>query len=154
MVFAQSFTSSDPLLCIFCTSFSPSPWTRKDTRRTDSISMRYDMILLLLCSTIFSHSTYFLFLESADDEDEVLLILAEKLGKYVAKKFEMLICSFVCFVCFRITVCDFNCCVGEMCTCVGGDEHVHRLLGPLELLATVEESAVREMVGYLILSHT
>jgi serine/threonine-protein phosphatase 2A regulatory subunit A len=52
--------------------------------------------------------------ESADDEDEVLLILAEKLG--------------------------------EMCACVGGDEHVYRLLAPLELLATVEESAVREMV--------
>lgn len=41
-----------------------------------------------------------------------------------------------------------------MCACVGGDEHVHRLLGPLELLATVEESAVREMVGCLMLFYT
>ena len=52
--------------------------------------------------------------ESADDEDEVLLILAEKLG--------------------------------EMVICVGGDDYVYRLLAPLELLATVEENAVREMV--------
>jgi serine/threonine-protein phosphatase 2A regulatory subunit A len=34
--------------------------------------------------------------------------------------------------------------LGELCSCVGGDEYVHRLLSPLELLATVEESAVRE----------
>lgn len=51
--------------------------------------------------------------ESLDDEDEVLLIIAEKLG--------------------------------EMCSCVGGDEHIHRLLAPLELLAAVEESVVREI---------
>lgn len=34
--------------------------------------------------------------------------------------------------------------LGELCSCVGSDEYVHRLLVPLELLATVEESAVRE----------
>ena len=51
--------------------------------------------------------------ESLDDEDEVLLTIAEKLG--------------------------------EMCNCVGGDEYINRLLAPLELLAAVEESAVREM---------
>ena len=51
--------------------------------------------------------------ESLDDEDDVLLTIAEKLG--------------------------------EMCNCVGGDEFVYRLLAPLELLAAVEESAVRDM---------
>jgi serine/threonine-protein phosphatase 2A regulatory subunit A len=48
-----------------------------------------------------------------DDEDEVLLTIAEQLG--------------------------------EMCNCVGGDEYMNRLLLPLELLAAVEESSVREM---------
>lgn len=33
--------------------------------------------------------------------------------------------------------------IGEMSELVGGAEHVHCLLGPLELLATVEESTVR-----------
>lgn len=33
--------------------------------------------------------------------------------------------------------------IGEMSETVGGSEHVHCLLGPLELLANVEESAVR-----------
>ena len=79
----------------------------------------------------------------------MLLILAEKLGKSDGMNF--FIYSFsVLFACanhsrFHVL------CVGEMCACVGGDEHVHRLLGPLELLATVEESAVREMVRYLML---
>lgn len=35
--------------------------------------------------------------------------------------------------------------LGEMCNCVGGDEYTNRLLAPLELLAAVEESAVRDM---------
>lgn len=51
--------------------------------------------------------------ESLDDEDEVLLKIAEKLG--------------------------------DMCNCVGGDEYMNCLLAPLELLAAVEESAVRDM---------
>ena len=60
------------------------------------------------------------------------------------------VCSPVYSVCLLyVTIYDFDCCAGEMCACVGGDEHVYRLLGPLELLATVEESAVREMVRYL-----
>lgn len=32
-----------------------------------------------------------------------------------------------------------------MCNCVGGDDYINRLLAPLELLAAVEESAVRDM---------
>merc|ERR1711988_162816 len=50
--------------------------------------------------------------ESIDDEDEVLLALAEELGNFV----------------------EF----------VGGNEHASSLLAPLEGLATVEESLVRE----------
>jgi serine/threonine-protein phosphatase 2A regulatory subunit A len=48
-----------------------------------------------------------------NSKDEVLLIIAEKLG--------------------------------EICNCIGGDEFLDRLLIPLELLAAVEESAVRDM---------
>lgn len=33
--------------------------------------------------------------------------------------------------------------LGEMIHCVGGEQHVHTLLEPLELLSTVEESSVR-----------
>ncbi len=54
------------------------------------------------------------FLESIDDEDEVLLALAEELGNFV----------------------EF----------VGGGVHAHLLLPPLETLAAVEETAVREKV--------
>jgi len=50
--------------------------------------------------------------ETTDDDDEVLVVIAEKLG--------------------------------ELTGCVGGPEHVYRLLAPLELLASVEESSVRE----------
>ena len=34
--------------------------------------------------------------------------------------------------------------IGELCEFVGGTEHVHCLLAPLELLANVEETAVRD----------
>ncbi len=50
--------------------------------------------------------------ESNDDEDEVLLSLAEELGKFAPY--------------------------------VGGPEHAHVLLGPLEDLCGVEETVVRE----------
>ncbi|RIB23797.1 armadillo-type protein [Gigaspora rosea] len=50
--------------------------------------------------------------ESIDDEDEVLLALAEELGNF--------------------------------CEYVGGKEHAHIILGPLENLAAVEETLVRE----------
>ena len=50
--------------------------------------------------------------ESIDDEDEVLLALAEELGNFV--------------------------------DCVGGASHAESLLAPLETLATVEETVVRE----------
>ncbi|KAI9363418.1 armadillo-type protein [Zopfochytrium polystomum] len=50
--------------------------------------------------------------ESIDDEDEVLLALAEELGGFV----------------------DY----------VGGPQHAHLLLGPLETLAAVEETVVRD----------
>eukprot|EP00501_MAST-03F_sp_TOSAG23-6_P000270 GSMAST32.ASY1.ANO1.276.1 assembled CDS len=50
--------------------------------------------------------------ESVDDEDEVLLVLAEKLGKFVAL--------------------------------IGGANHAHHLLVPLEALCTVEEITVRD----------
>lgn len=53
--------------------------------------------------------------ESLDDEDEVLLALADELGK----NFE-----------------DF----------LGGAEYAHLLLGPLENLAAVEETLVRDKV--------
>ncbi|KAI9289501.1 armadillo-type protein [Umbelopsis sp. AD052] len=51
--------------------------------------------------------------ESTDDEDEVLLALAEELGNFS--------------------------------TCVGGNEYAHVLLRPLETLAAVEETVVRDM---------
>lgn len=54
--------------------------------------------------------------ESLDDEDEVLLALADELGK----NFE-----------------DF----------LGGPEYAHLLLGPLENLAAVEETLVRDKVS-------
>ena len=50
--------------------------------------------------------------ESVDDEDEVLLALAEELGEFVPL--------------------------------VGGVQHAHFLLPPLETLATVDETVVRE----------
>lgn len=53
--------------------------------------------------------------ESLDDEDEVLLALADELGK----NFE-----------------DY----------LGGPEYAHLLLGPLENLAAVEETLVRDKV--------
>ena len=49
--------------------------------------------------------------DTTDDEDEVLLVIAQKLG--------------------------------DLRMCVGGAEHVHCLLEPLQLLAMVEESSVR-----------
>jgi serine/threonine-protein phosphatase 2A regulatory subunit A len=49
-----------------------------------------------------------------DDEDEVLLAIAEELGNFVEY--------------------------------VGGPEHAITLLGPLEILATVEETQVRDKV--------
>ena len=49
--------------------------------------------------------------ESTDDEDEVLVVMAEQLG--------------------------------ALQPCVGGVDQLHRLLEPLEALATVEESTVR-----------
>ena len=58
--------------------------------------------------------------DSVDDEDEVLLALAEELGK----NFEEYI---------------------------GGPEHAHVLLGPLENLSAVEETLVREKVRLLSL---
>lgn len=56
--------------------------------------------------------------DSLDDEDEVLLALAEELGQ-----------GFVEYL--------------------GGPPYAHLLLGPLENLAAVEETVVREKVGWL-----
>ena len=56
-------------------------------------------------------------LESLDDEDEVLLVLAEEIGN-----------------------------LGEY---VGGHQYAHLLLGPLENLAAVEETLVRDKVRSL-----
>ena len=50
--------------------------------------------------------------ENSDDEDEVLLVMAEELGRFVPL--------------------------------VGGPEHAHFLLLPLETLSTVDETVVRE----------
>ncbi|CAM9664058.1 unnamed protein product, partial [Ectocarpus sp. 8 AP-2014] len=50
--------------------------------------------------------------DSTDDEDEVLLCMAEQVGKLTAH--------------------------------IGGKQHAHELLVPLEQLASVEESTVRE----------
>ena len=58
--------------------------------------------------------------DSVDDEDEVLLALAEELGR----NFEEY---------------------------VGGPEHAHVLLGPLENLSAVEETLVRDKVRCLLL---
>lgn len=54
----------------------------------------------------------FLTLDSIDDEDEVLLVLAEELGDFIPL--------------------------------IGGPSKAYHLLIPLESLATVEESTVRE----------
>lgn len=56
-------------------------------------------------------------LESLDDEDEVLLALAEELGSFVEY--------------------------------LGGQPHAHLLLGPLENLAAVEETLVRDKVSWV-----
>jgi serine/threonine-protein phosphatase 2A regulatory subunit A len=58
--------------------------------------------------------------ESIDDEDEVLLVMAEELGKFT----------------------DY----------VGGKEHAHDLLEPLEALANVEDTSVREKAVEAILT--
>lgn len=58
--------------------------------------------------------SYIIILESIDDEDEILLALAEELG-------------------------DFS-------EYVGGSNHAHLLLAPLETLAAVEETVVRDKV--------
>jgi serine/threonine-protein phosphatase 2A regulatory subunit A len=50
--------------------------------------------------------------DNCDDEDEVLLVMAEELGKFVPL--------------------------------VGGPQHAHFLIVPLETLATVDETVVRE----------
>jgi len=55
------------------------------------------------------------FADSVDDDDEVILVLAEQLGKFVGL--------------------------------VGGPEFAHVLLVPLEHLAAVEESTVRDKVS-------
>ena len=60
--------------------------------------------------TISSHLS-----ESIDDEDEVLLAIAEN--------------------------------IGELLDAVGGPEFYHTLLSPLELLAVVEDSSVRDAVS-------
>ena len=56
--------------------------------------------------------------ESLDDEDEVLLVLAEEIGGLT-----------------------------EYC---GGDAFAHLLLGPLESLAAVEETLVRDKVTFVL----
>ena len=55
------------------------------------------------------------YLESVEDEDEVLTALSDELGGFVEY--------------------------------VGGPEHAHVLLSPLENLASIEEPLVREKVG-------
>lgn len=60
--------------------------------------------------------------ESVDDEDEVLLALAEELAEFVPL--------------------------------VGGPQHAHFLLQPLESLATVDETVVRERAVTSIVSVT
>lgn len=61
-----------------------------------------------------------LYLDSIDDEDEVLLSLAEELGKMV--------------------------------DAVGGNEYAYFLLPPLENIAAVEESSVRDKVNSRVYS--
>jgi serine/threonine-protein phosphatase 2A regulatory subunit A len=63
--------------------------------------------------TIHLNADCALWIESTDDEDEVLLALAEELGNFSS--------------------------------CVGGNEYAHVLLRPLETLAAVEETVVRDM---------
>jgi serine/threonine-protein phosphatase 2A regulatory subunit A len=60
--------------------------------------------------------------DQLDDEDEVLLVLAEELGGFVEY--------------------------------VGGKEYAFVILGPLENLAAVEETLVRDKVGFTILNQT
>jgi serine/threonine-protein phosphatase 2A regulatory subunit A len=58
--------------------------------------------------------------ESIDDEDEVLLVMAEELGKFI----------------------DY----------VGGKDHAHELLVPLEALANVEDTSVRDKAVEAVLA--
>lgn len=57
--------------------------------------------------------------DSCDDEDEVLLALAEELGRGFDEY-------------------------------IGGPQHAHLLLGPLETLSTVEETLVRDKVRHTV----
>jgi serine/threonine-protein phosphatase 2A regulatory subunit A len=59
------------------------------------------------------------YLDSVEDEDEVLTALSEELGNFTEH--------------------------------VGGPEHAHVLLSPLENLAAIEEPLVREKVGDAII---
>jgi hypothetical protein len=62
------------------------------------------------------------YVESVEDEDEVLTALSEELGKFVEY--------------------------------VGGPEHAHVLLSPLENLAAIEEPLVREKVRKVLVIET
>ncbi len=92
-----------------------------DELRSEDVQLRLNAIhsiptIALALGTDRAREELIPFLQdSVDDEDEVLLALAEELGK----QFEQYI---------------------------GGKEHAHLVLGPLENLSTVEETLVREKV--------
>ena len=78
--------------------------------------------------------------DSIDDDDEVLVVLAEQLGA----------CALLCGALPRCTCAESRhltsprCCTGDFVDHVGGPKFAHHLLTPLESLATVEEMSVRE----------
>lgn len=78
-------------------------------------------------------------LECVDDEDEVIVIIAEELG---AGRL------LVHYHSLKIHPIEFTFCVGKLCGYVGGASHVHKLLPPLEMLICGEDSMVRSAVSH------
>ncbi|KHJ97791.1 HEAT repeat protein [Oesophagostomum dentatum] len=76
------------------------------------------------------------------DEDEVLLILAEQLGNFTPLASLQSLTSSLCF--FSNLYVIFLSLLDSRILQVGGPEYVHCLLPPLENLATVEETVVRD----------
>lgn len=77
-----------------------------------------------------------------DDEDEVIVVIAEELGERLAFPCASSPCSI--YHCSN----DWQTSTGKLCSNVGGPAHVHKLLLPLELLICGEDNNVRNMVSF------
>lgn len=76
-------------------------------------------------------------IDSIEDEDEVLLVLAEKLGIF---SFDRVPQNEILFLSLFL--------LDDLCKYIGGAEHLPCLLEPMSLLICGEESAVRDQVGH------